>query len=80
MPLTPRNKRRLRGAPDRDEVILPAGEDVLAVWRPADARETAVVRIKEIRQPRRCEKLLQQEGEGDGGGDVLLLQVVNYPQ
>ncbi len=49
--LTPRDERRLGGAPDGDEIILAACEDVLAVWRPTDADESAIVRIVEVQKP-----------------------------
>lgn len=49
--LTARDDLPLREGPDRYEVILSAGHDVLAVRRPADADQAAVVASKDIQYP-----------------------------
>ena len=49
--LAPGDEGRFGDTPDGNEVVLAAGEDVLTVWRPADAHETAIVRVKQVNQP-----------------------------
>jgi hypothetical protein len=49
--LTSGDDGRLGNGPDRDEIVLASGQDIFAVRRPAYARQTAVVRVEEIKQP-----------------------------
>lgn len=51
MALTAGDERGPGHVPDRDEVVLPAGQDVFSIWGPADADETAVVGVEVIEQP-----------------------------
>jgi hypothetical protein len=42
---------RVDEGPDGDEVVLAAGENILAVRRPAHGYEAAVVRVVEVKKP-----------------------------
>jgi hypothetical protein len=42
--------RLLGRAPDGDEVVLPACDDVFPVGRPADAGEAAIVGVEQIQE------------------------------
>lgn len=42
---------RIEDRPDRDEVVLATGENILAIRRPANGDEAAVVRVEEVKEP-----------------------------
>lgn len=44
------DERGVGNMPDRDEVILTAGENVRAVGRPADADEPAIVGVEVVEE------------------------------
>lgn len=50
VPLAPRHDGRLGDGPDRDEVVLPAGEDVFPIRGPADAGEAAIIRVEDVEE------------------------------
>ena len=82
VPLAARDEGRLGRVPDGDEVVLAACEDVFGVGGPADAGEAAVVGVEEVEEPGgvwlAC--ACSEVSLGGWGGDVLLLEVVDYPQ
>lgn len=51
MTLTARDEQGIRHMPNGEEVVLSASDDVFAIWRPADAEETAVIGVEVVQEP-----------------------------
>jgi hypothetical protein len=57
--LASRNDFAFRERPDRQEIILAACHDVLAVGRPADTYQTTVIAAEDIQHPSKHQSQLQ---------------------